>query len=249
MKILKDNKTLAILTLIELICGILVLIDVIAFTKTILRIIGILVTIRGALFAMDYFKKSPETASLGNDLFMSLITIGIGIFFILNPDKIIDTFSLLTSLYGIGLFISAASKIQLAVDELRLKNNKWWYFAILAVLTLIVAYVSFMNPFTTVSSNWTFTGIAMIVLALADVATVVFKYVDIKPKPKVAPETPAVEPIDAQITVKEVIEEPEEIKEVSVEDIIADEKAVMEEKPAVEEPVIEEIKDEDTKVE
>lgn len=249
MKILKENKTLAILTLIELICGILVLIDVIAFTKTILRIIGILVTIRGALFAIDYFKKSPETASLGNDLFMSLITIGIGIFFILNPDKIIDTFSLLTSLYGIGLFISAASKIQLAVDELRLKNNKWWYFAILAALTLIVAYVSFMNPFTTVSSNWTFTGIAMIVLALADVATVVFKYVDIKPKPKVAPETPKVEPIDAQITVKEVIEEPEEIKEVSVEDIIADEKAVMEEKPAVEEPVIEEIKDEDTKVE
>ena len=249
MKILKENKTLAILTLIELICGILVLIDVIAFTKTILRIIGILVTIRGALFAMDYFKKSPETASLGNDLFMSLITIGIGIFFILNPDKIIDTFSLLTSLYGIGLFISAASKIQLAVDELRLKNNKWWYFAILAALTLIVAYVSFMNPFTTVSSNWTFTGIAMIVLALADVATVVFKYVDIKPKPKVAPETPTVEPIDAQITVKEVIEEPEEIKEVSVEDIIADEKAVMEEKPVVEEPVIEEIKDEDTKVE
>ena len=249
MKILKENKTLAILTLIELICGILVLIDVIAFTKTILRIIGILVTIRGALFAIDYFKKSPETASLGNDLFMSLITIGIGIFFILNPDKIIDTFSLLTSLYGIGLFISAASKIQLAVDELRLKNNKWWYFAILAALTLIVAYVSFMNPFTTVSSNWTFTGIAMIVLALADVATVVFKYVDIKPKPKVAPETPTVEPIDAQITVKEVIEEPEEIKEVSVEDIIADEKAVMEEKPAVEEPVIEEIKDEDTKVE
>lgn len=249
MKILKENKTLAILTLIELICGILVLIDVIAFTKTILRIIGILVTIRGALFAMDYFKKSPETASLGNDLFMSLITIGIGIFFILNPDKIIDTFSLLTSLYGIGLFISAASKIQLAVNELRLKNKKWWYFAILAGLTLIVAYVSFMNPFTTVSSNWTFTGIAMIVLALADVATVVFKYVDIKPKPKVAPETPAVEPIDAQITVKEVIEEPEEIKEVSVEDIIADEKAVMEEKPVVEEPVIEEIKDEDTKVE
>ncbi|MBR0475086.1 MAG: DUF308 domain-containing protein [Erysipelotrichaceae bacterium] len=249
MKILKENKTLAILTLIELICGILVLIDVIAFTKTILRIIGILVTIRGALFAMDYFKKSPETASLGNDLFMSLITIGIGIFFILNPDKIIDTFSLLTSLYGIGLFISAASKIQLAVDELRLKNNKWWYFAILAALTLIVAYVSFMNPFTTVSSNWTFTGIAMIVLALFDVATVVFKYVDIKPKPKVAPETPTVEPIDAQITVKEVIEEPEEIKEVSVEDIIADEKAVMEENPAVEEPAIEEIKDEDTKVE
>lgn len=250
MKLIKENKTLVLLTLIELICGILVLIDVIAFTKTILRIIGILVCIRGALFAMDYFKKSPETASMSNDLFMALVTIGIGIFFILNPDKIIDTFSLLTSLYGIGLFVSAVSKIQLSVDQLRLKNPKWWYLAILAGLTLIIAIVSFMNPFTTISANWKFTGIAMIVLAVADIAAIVLRYVDIQPKAKpVAPKTD-IEPIDAQITVKDITVEPKQeaeevIQEVNVEEIIADEKNVIEQTAETAEAETAEVKNDD----
>ena len=236
MKYIKENRTLVILTLVELICGILVLIDVIGFTKTILRIIGVLVCIRGALFGIDYFKKSPETASMGNDLFMALVTVGIGVFFILNPDRIIDTFSLLTVLYGIGLFVSAVSKIQLAVDQLRLKNRKWWYLAILAALTLIVSAVSFANPFTTISNNWKFTGIAMIILSIADIAAIVLRYVDIKPKAKPAPvvknDTNDIEPIDAQVTIKEITldDKPEanDIQEVNVEEIIADEKNVIE---------------------
>ena len=47
------------------------------------------------------------------------------IFMLLKPDNIIDVFSLLTTLYGVGIIISGLAKLQTSVDQLRLKNRKW----------------------------------------------------------------------------------------------------------------------------
>lgn len=66
--------------------------------------------------------------------------------------------------YGIG-------KLQTAVDLLRLKNEKWWWRAISAAISVICAFVIILNPFTTTVVLWQFTGISLLVEAVFDIVT------------------------------------------------------------------------------
>ena len=250
-KIVKDFRNLLIICLLELVTGIVVLIDPFGFTRTLLMIVGIVLAIFGVTFGVQYFKKTPEAASLSNDLFFGILLVMAGLFMLVKPDNIITVFSLLTTLYGVGIIVSAIAKLQQSVDQLRLKNKKWWYFAILTAVTLIIGIVSYTNPFQTITVNWQFTGICLIILAIADIATIILNSMDIKIKPKQTPKPEEIkkeDAIDAEVKVTEVFNPAEPLIE-SVVNEAADAEEAFAEKVDITasemaEDIVEAVKDE-----
>lgn len=59
--------------------------------------------------------------------------------------------------------------MQTGVDLLRLKNNKWWWSAISAAISVICALVIILNPFTTTVVLWRFTGVSLLGQAVFDI--------------------------------------------------------------------------------
>ncbi|MCD8023360.1 MAG: DUF308 domain-containing protein [Lachnospiraceae bacterium] len=155
----------------EIIIGILLLINPIGFTKGILIALGIGLIIVGAVNVVKYFKESPEEAANEKALASGLLLLLVGFFFALRTDWFIVTFPLLTVFYGIMNLVTGVSKIQWAVDMVRMKQ-KYWYIALIgALLTLLFAILILMNPFATTSVLWTFTGVTLIVEAIIDILT------------------------------------------------------------------------------
>lgn len=152
----------------EVLVGILLLINPIGFTSGIITVSGIILAVTGVVSLFSYFRENPETAAQESGLAKGLIFIGFGLFCAFKSEWFIITFPLLTVLYGILALVSGVSKVQWAVDMLRLKQKYWFIEIISAALTIICAILILLNPFTSTAFLWTFIGVTMIAEAVVD---------------------------------------------------------------------------------
>ncbi len=168
MKARKQNANAIILCIIEVVVGILLLVDPVRFTAGIIIAVGIALMISGLLNVIRYFKCNPEEAAVGQLLMQGLVALLAGAFCAFNPGWFILTFPVIAILYGIAVLIGGLSKVQLTVDMLRVKNSKWWWGAISAAISIVCALVIINNPFSSTVALWWFAGISLIVEAVFD---------------------------------------------------------------------------------
>ncbi len=175
MKIFKKNQNVIIMCVIELVVGILLLIDPVKFTAGILIVIGIALMVVGSINVIRYFRSSPEEAMVGQHMAHGLISLLAGAFCTFNPGWFILAFPVITILFGVAVLLAGLSKVQLAIDMLRLRYNKWWWGAVSAAISIICAIVILCNPFSSTAALWCFTGISLIAEAVFDLITLILK--------------------------------------------------------------------------
>ncbi|MBQ8401628.1 MAG: DUF308 domain-containing protein [Clostridia bacterium] len=173
MKKVRESLNTILLSLFELIVGILLLISPVSFTTGIITTAGIVLMIVGVSTLIQYFRTPPAKAAAGQLMFKALVCLLIGVFSAFKSDWIIATFPLLTMLYGIVILLTGISKVQWSVDMLRQKRKRWWLAAIGAVISILFAVVIFMNPFSSTAVLWMFTGISLIVEAVMDIVILI----------------------------------------------------------------------------
>ncbi len=173
MKSLKQSGNAIIMCIIEVVVGILLLVNPVGFTAGIIIATGIALMIDGLLNVIRYFRSSPMEAATGQLLMRGLIALLAGAFCAFNPEWFIVTFPMIAILYGVAVLIGGLSKVQITMDMLRAKNSKWWWGAISAVISIICAFVMINNPFSSTVALWWFTGISLIVEAIFDIITLI----------------------------------------------------------------------------
>ena len=155
---------------VELVIGILLLIDPVSFTTGIIIVLGLALMVAGLVSVVKYIRADPETASQEGGLAKGLIFLLLGFFCVFRSDWFILTFPLLTVLYGVLALVCGICKVQWAADMLRSKQKYWYVGAIAAFLTIVFALLILANPFAATATLWTFVGVTMIVEAAADCA-------------------------------------------------------------------------------
>lgn len=170
----RDKLVNIIMALGEVLVGILLLIDPLGFTAGIIKGIGILLIVLGTIGVLGYFKEEPLEAVKGQKLTKGLCALAAGAFCIFQSNWFIVTFPLLTILYGVGILLTGITKVQWAVDMLRLKIKQWYYAAVSAAVTVVVALVILANPFATTAVLWTFIAVGLIVEAVVDILAIFF---------------------------------------------------------------------------
>lgn len=163
-----------ILSLCELIVGILLLVNPVGFTTGIIIFVGVVLLILGIVGVVQYFRTDPAQAALNQGLTRGCIEILSGLFCIMKSGWFIAAFPLLTILYSLGILIAGIAKVQWTVDMIRLKINKWFWMAISAVLTIICSVVILCNPFSSTAVLWMFIAITLIIEAVIDIVSAVF---------------------------------------------------------------------------
>lgn len=171
MKILKKRANGIVLCLFELIVGILLLINPISFTSTIIIAAGIALLVSGLASVIKYFRAGVKEASANHNLATGLVQLLAGGFCAFKSHWFIATFPVLTMIYGVAILVTGMGKIQLTVDMFRAKNKKWFWAAISAVISIACAIVVLQSPFTSTAVLWMFTGISLIVEAIFDAIT------------------------------------------------------------------------------
>lgn len=108
-----NHNTSNLLTCIsEILIGILLLIDPVGFTSSIIVVFGIILTILGISNLFSYFRNDVEIASQQSSLAKGLVFGVFGLFCVLKSEWFIATFPILTILYGILTLVVGIGKVQ-----------------------------------------------------------------------------------------------------------------------------------------
>ena len=175
MKLKKENLGGLSAALIELVIGVLLLINPAGFTTGIIVGLGVLLALWGAMSTAQYFMTKAEEAAHEQGLAKGLVLLMAGLSCVLCSDWLVSVFPLLTVLYGILLLLLSTLKVQTAVDMLRLHRENWVFAAGSALLCVAAALFTLLNPFGTRTLVWVLMGIALIGEAVLDVLAVFFK--------------------------------------------------------------------------
>ena len=174
MKFFKPQFGSISLCLLEILVGILLLINPVGFTSGIIIACGIALLVSGLFFTIKYFRMDAKAAVQSQMLLKGLALLLIGGFCTLKSYWFIATFPLLTIVYGIATLVSGLGKIQWTFDLFRLKKKKWFLAGISAILSIICAMIILSNPFSTTAVLWMFTGISLIAEAVMDIVALIF---------------------------------------------------------------------------
>ena len=171
---LKRNLGSVAMSLAEIIIGILLLVNPVAFTSGIIVAFGIVLMIMGIGTTIKYFRTEPEEAAVGQVLVKGLLTLLAGAFCAFNSHWFIATFPVLTLVYGVVILITGITKVQWTIDIIRMKRSKWFWAAISAAISILCGIVIITSPFSTTAILWMFIGISLIVEAVFDMIGGIF---------------------------------------------------------------------------
>ena len=163
------------LCIIELIAGILLLLNPVKFTSAVIIGVGITLVILGLIEVVNYFRMSAQVAALGQMLTKGMILILAGIVCAVRWEWFLVTFPALTIVYGILFLLTGISKIQLTIDMVRLKNSRWSLAAGNAAVTLICAMIILRDPFASTEVLWLFTGAVLVGVSIFDLAVAILR--------------------------------------------------------------------------
>ncbi|MGN1343982.1 MAG: HdeD family acid-resistance protein [Traorella sp.] len=180
MKNIKLDIKDILLCILELLIGILLIVDPIQFTTAILVLIGVVLVFIGIYSIVTYFCNDVVEGIMSQSLMKGLALLVLGDFCIFHYDWFIVTFPLLSVVYGIVILLIGLSKVQGCIDAFRLKKKKWFLIGISALISIGCAILIIRNPFTTTAYLYLFMGISLIVEGVFDGITWVLEKIDNK---------------------------------------------------------------------
>ena len=173
IKNLFHGKSGSILTcIIEIVVGVLLLINPVGFTSGIIIGAGVLMVLGGILSVVRYFMLKPELAAQKQLLFKGLTAILAGAVCITKYDWFLSAFPLLTVIYAGAMLVLAAAKLQKMADLRRMNIPRWYLPGISAVLAAVLAAIILLNPFGAMAAVWTFVAISLIAEAIVEIITI-----------------------------------------------------------------------------
>lgn len=174
MKFLKNHFAGIGMFLLEILVGVLLLINPVGFTSGIIIGAGLVLLLVGIVCIIKYFRAEPQGAAKSQNLMKGLIALLAGSFCALRSEWFVVTFPVITLIYGVVILITGLGKIQWTVDILRQKKPRWFLCALSALVSTACGLVIIAAPFTTTAVLWMFTGIGLIVDACFDIAALIF---------------------------------------------------------------------------
>lgn len=169
MKALRANLGFIILCLVELLIGIVLLIDPDRFTRTALFLVGLVLLAAGAVCVVRYLVSPPERAAEEKNLAIGLLCLIAGALFVFRN----SLFPSLTHIYGIALLVVGAVKFQQGFDRLRFHLPYWYLTVINALIALVISVLILIDPFKALEMLWRIVAIALIVEAVLDLAAII----------------------------------------------------------------------------
>ncbi len=161
-----------LLCILEIVVGVLLLINPVGFTSGIIIGAGVLLITGGLVSILRYFVGKPETAAQQQWLFKGLLGLMAGAACVMKVDWFLAAFPLLTVLYAIAMLILAAAKLQRMADLCRMKVKRWYLPGISAAMAAVLALIILLNPFSAVTAVWTFVAVSLIAEAIVEIITI-----------------------------------------------------------------------------
>ena len=116
MKKFLKNANSGIICLIEIIVGVLLLVDPHSFISYILIIAGAFIAVSGVISLIKYFVSKPDEAEKGG-LSGALVSLSIGAFLIIKNNIATAWITVITIIFGAAILYTGYQKLEKAVEK------------------------------------------------------------------------------------------------------------------------------------
>ena len=163
------KRNFILLASASLILGILFLIVPRSSGLIICYICGGALLIAGIWNAIVYFRRAVEDSLFRRELVWGVIEILAGVYIIARPQLLLG---FLPVAMGLVVVYDALTKLQSALDLMRLRWPYWWIMLIVGGIAAVLGVLMILNPFSTADLLVRFCGIVLVVNAVMDLWTV-----------------------------------------------------------------------------
>lgn len=192
MKALFKNLGGILTSIIEIVAGVLLLLNPTTFISYIVLIAGAVIALTGLVSGIKYFVTPIEKAESSQGLFKALVSVALGGFLMVKNGLFVsaEAEKIISFVFGAAILLVGFTKIQNMFDKIR-KKQLFIVSLISAVITVACAIVILTGALA-LKILWIFAGVSLIVEAVIDIADMVAVSLFAKKKAKKE------EPIEAQ---------------------------------------------------
>lgn len=131
--------------------------------------LGFLAVVMGVIRTVRYFKQDHTYPFLfQSDLVVGLMTVGLGLFMITQPQTVL---SMLPHLFGILLVGCGVGNILRAVDAKKAGIAQWGVLLALAIISIVLGWLIICNPFGVLDTLVAIIGAGLIFEGVTDIVT------------------------------------------------------------------------------
>jgi uncharacterized membrane protein HdeD (DUF308 family) len=184
MKALFKNFGSILISIIEIIAGILLLVNPTTFISYIVLIAGIFLVLSGIISGVKYFVTPIDKAEDGQDLFKALVSLSVGGFLMAKNTLFVsaEAKTIISYIFGAAILLVGFTKVQNTFDKLRRKQ--FFIVSLVSAAITIACAVIILTQVIALDIIWIFAGITLIVEALVDIADIITGAVVSKKKAK-----------------------------------------------------------------
>lgn len=161
------------ITMPELSSGVIgILFGVVLFVAGITEVIGYIISIK-------QFREENYGKAAGAEIVLvySIILMALGVFFILNPEIVLQ---LLSTIVGIFFLIDGIVKLRQEVFLFTKKDIYSWVLLVMAILLIVAGSILLANAFKGTTKIIVFSGISFVISGLETIIFGLFKRKEIK---------------------------------------------------------------------
>ncbi len=151
---------------IYLIIGLAMILWPDASKQVICYALGGLLLLFGVIRVISYFSVNQRSEALRFDFVLGMALLILGLLFVLRPNMLLNIFGVVV---GIAVTLDSIVKLQFALELRRLGSSAWVRALVLALVMLALGLVLLFNPFAASSALTIFTGICLVLDAIANI--------------------------------------------------------------------------------
>ena len=163
------KRSLILLAVVSLVLGLLFLLAPRSSGLIICYICGGALLVAGIWNAVVYFRQAVEDSLFRRELVWGVIEVAVGAYIIARPQILLGV---LPVVLGAVVVYDALTKLQSALDLMRLHWPYWWTMLILGGAAAVLGILMIVNPFAVADALMIFCGAALVVNGAMDLWTV-----------------------------------------------------------------------------
>ncbi len=173
MKLMKEMKTRWIgSAVLSIILGLLLVLFPGVTLDVLCYVLGGLLVVYGVYGVITSFAGDPDgSVFYRRDIFMGALSLAAGLFLILKAELVMV---LIPYVIGMAVGVSGLMEFQRAFGYKKLGLRDWWLLLIMALLTLGLAVLLFINPFASLMATVIMIGCAMMYEGVMNLVIVLY---------------------------------------------------------------------------
>lgn len=173
MDFFKKNLPILITVAVELVIGLFLLIAPELFTKIVIVVFGIVLIAVGVVFLVRAFANKKSGFENYIAIFISMVALLVGVICTFCVGWVMRWIAFIAVIFGLLLIVSGVFKAKSFFDLNGFGSPVSIMLIVSAVLSFVLGIIIVINPFKAVEALLVFTGIALIVEAAVDIASLV----------------------------------------------------------------------------